>query len=147
MKKASPLMRKIAERLLEIEGASGAADEDAFLFPAGERLRPHLANLMGQGGVRALFARSFVLASTEVPWLRAAYINGQGHLDGLEAAAIGLEPARLLEGRVAILAHVIGLLVAFIGPSLTTSLIGEIWPQIPLGERSFGNEDYHEKAR
>lgn len=147
MNRASPQMRRIAERLLNIEGAGSDADESALLFPAGKKLRPHLANLMGQGGVRALFARALVLAAAEVPWLRVVGIDRQGQLEGLDAVAVDLEPATILEGRVVILAHVIGLLVTFIGPTLSTRLIGEIWPQVPLGERTFGNEEDHEKAR
>jgi hypothetical protein len=40
---------------------------------------------------------------------------------------------------VVLLAHILGLLVAFIGPDLTSRLIGEILPHIPLDDLDFGN--------
>jgi hypothetical protein len=39
------------------------------------------------------------------------------------------------------LAQLLGLLVAFIGPSLTMRLVGEIWPQISLNKVDFGHGD------
>jgi hypothetical protein len=32
----------------------------------------------------------------------------------------------------------IGLLVAFIGPALTSRLITQVWPQLSLGDADFG---------
>jgi hypothetical protein len=40
----------------------------------------------------------------------------------------------------------LGLLVAFIGPGLTSRLVGEIWPQLPLEDWDFGKEGDSEKA-
>ena len=106
-----------------------------------ERLRPHLATLMGNGGFRALFARALVLACEEVPWLRQVQVNADGTLDGLEASHAGLTPAQFREGRVVLLAHLLGLLVALIGPGLTSRLVGEIWPQLAAEKVDFGNGD------
>jgi hypothetical protein len=106
-----------------------------------DRLRPHLATLMGIGGFRALLARALVLASAEVSWLRAVQVNADGTLEGLAAPHARLEPAQFREGRVVLLAQLLGLLVAFIGPSLTSRLVGEIWPQLAADNVDFGNGD------
>ena len=149
MNRATPQMRSFAKRLLatEIAGMRPGEAADATLFPVTDKLRPHLTLLMGKGGVRALLARALVLASAEMPWLSAAQVNANGDLDGLEALAVGLDPTEFFECRVVLLAQLLGLLVAFIGPNLTSRLIGEVWPQVPLKERDFGKENDREKGK
>jgi hypothetical protein len=58
-----------------------------------------------------------------------------------------LGPAEFLEGRVVLLAQLIGLLVTFIGPSLTARIANEIWPQISPSRWDFGNEVNNEKTK
>jgi hypothetical protein len=149
MNRATPQMRSIAERLIVFETLSNASPEAAIAiaFPAIDKLRPHLAKLMGHGGVRALVGRSLALATTEVPWLRAVQADTAGNLEGLAALRERLDPAEFLEGRVVLLAQMLGLLVAFIGPSLTSGLVGEVWPQVPPKDGVFGKEQDHEKAK
>ncbi|THD52524.1 hypothetical protein [Phenylobacterium sp.] len=149
MDRATPQTRSIAERLIVIETLRNASPEAAVAvaFPAIDKLRPHLATLMGSGGVRALVGRSLALATTEVPWLRAVQVDTAGNLERLVALRGHLDPAEFLEGRVVLLARLLGLLVAFIGPSLTSRLVGEVWPQVPPKDRDFGKEQDREKAK
>jgi hypothetical protein len=142
MNRATPRMQRIAKRLMvaETAGSSSSGGPPATDFPATNKLRPHLATLVGKGGVRALLARSLVLATAEVAWLSAAHVNAEGDLEGLDAVRAGLDPAELHEGRVILLAQLLGLLVAFIGPALTSRLLSEIWPQVPLQDWDFGKE-------
>lgn len=143
MNRATAKMRFIAERLIDYEmpkqdsalAASGAH------FQVTERLRPHLATLMGNGGFRALLARAHVLACIEVSWLRTVKVNADGTLEGLETPHARLTPAQFREGRIVLLAQLLGLLVAFIGPGLTSRLVGEIWPQLAAENVDFGNGD------
>jgi len=102
---------------------------------------------MGKVGVRALLARALALSAAEIPWLRAVQVNADGDLDGLQAAGSEIDPAEFLEGRVVLLAQLLGLLVTFIGPGLTSRMVGEFWPQIPLRDRDFGKEQKNEKAK
>jgi hypothetical protein len=64
----------------------------------------------------------------------------------LETLNAQLDPTKFFEGRVVLLAQLLGLLVAFIGPQLTPRLIGEIWPQIPPDGLDFDKGDQNEKA-
>jgi hypothetical protein len=136
-------MRSIAERLIDYETPSKASAATATTanFQVTERLRPHLATLMGQGGFRALLARALVLARVEVSWLRTVQVNADGTLEGLATPHARLTPAEFREGRVVLLAQLLGLLVAFIGPGLTSRLVGEIWPQLAADKVDFGNGD------
>ena len=49
-----------------------------------------------------------------------------------------VNPEELFEGGVVLLAQLLGLLVAFIGESLTLRLVREVWPQLPLDDLDFG---------
>ena len=136
-------MRSIALRLINYETPSSDSSEtpNTALFRVTDRLRPHLAMLMGNGGFRALLVRALVLARTEVSWLRAVQVNADGTLEGLAIPHARLKPAEFREGRVVLLAQLLGLLVAFIGPSLTLRLVCEIWPQLAVDNVDFGNGD------
>lgn len=136
-------MRSIAELLITFETPRKASATTATTanFQVTERLRPHLAMLMGHGGFRALLARALVLARVEVSWLRTVQVNADGTLEGLAAPRAGLTPADFREGGVVLLAQLLGLLVAFIGPALTSRLVGEIWPQLAADKVDFGNGD------
>jgi hypothetical protein len=136
-------MRRIAQRLIhyEMPESFSAAITNAPNFEVTERLRPHLATLMGNGGFRVLLARALVLASAEVSWLRTVKVNADGTLEGLETPHARLTPAQFREGRIVLLAQLLGLLVAFIGPGLTSRLVGEIWPQLVADKVDFGNGD------
>jgi hypothetical protein len=142
MNRATPRLRDVAKRLILAEAArtKSPAKDVTDAFPVTDKLRPQLATLMGHGGVRALIGRALVLAMQEVSWLRALHVNADGDLEGLAALGAQLDPADYLEGRMVLLAQLLGLLVAFIGPGLTLRLVSEIWPRIPLKDIDFGTE-------
>ena len=140
-------MRSFAKHLMDSDAPNNTSSaQTAAAFPATDKLRPLLATLMGQGGVLALLSRALVLATAEVPWLRAVQVNADGDFEGFEALGLQLDASDFVEGRVVLLAQLFGLLVALIGPSLTLRLTGEIWPQIPLDEQDFGREVKSDKA-
>ena len=143
MNRAPAQMRSIAERLIHYETPRKDSDATAngARFDVTERLRPHLATLMGNGGFRALLARALTLASAEVSWLREVQVNADGTLQGLETSHARLRPAEFREGRIVLVAQLLGLLVAFIGPGLTSRLVGEIWPQLAADNVDFGDGD------
>jgi hypothetical protein len=142
-------MRSIAKHLIVAETRRNSASKVAAkgLFPVTDKLRPHLATLVGRGGVRGLIVRALTLATAEVSWLHAVRVNADGDLEGLEPLGESLAPGEFLEGRVVLLAQLLGLLVTFIGPSLTSRLVGEIWPKLTLKERNFGKEQEREEAK
>jgi hypothetical protein len=141
--RATPEMRSIAQRLIkyEMQGKDPSEITDTATFQVIDRVRPQLATLMGNGGFRALLARALVLASAEVSWLREVQVKVDGALEGLAILHTSLDPAEFREGRVVLLAHLLGLLVAFIGPALTSRLMGEIWPQLAADNVDLGSGD------
>jgi hypothetical protein len=131
MDRPTPKMRSIAEALVALESQNkSTATKSLADFDVIERLRPHLANLMGNSGFQALLSRALALASVEFAWLGAVHVKAGGALEGVEELHSQLDPAKFLEGRIVLLAELLGLLEAFIGPNLTASLVGEIWPKL-----------------
>jgi hypothetical protein len=53
----------------------------------------------------------------------------RGTLEGLEALHAQFASAEFIEGEIVLLIELLALLEAFIGPGLTSRLVGEIWPQ------------------
>jgi hypothetical protein len=143
MNRTTPQMRRLAKSLMAYETpASGHSEaKTAAAFPVIDRLHSHLAALMGIGGFRALLSRAVALIIVEVPWMRTVTVKTDGTLEGLEALHEQLQPGELREGKGVLLAQLLGLLVTFIGPGLTSRLVGEIWPQIPPDDLDFGNGD------
>jgi len=138
LNRTTPRIRDIARTLILFEGQRGQGG--ASEFPATDRMRPQLMRLMGNGGVHALLSRALVLATLEAPWISNAAVNSDGDLGGLHDIGAEIDPEVFLEGRVILLAQLLGLLVTFIGPTLTWGLVHEIWPHIAPEDRDFGRE-------
>jgi hypothetical protein len=97
--------------------------------------------LMGNAGYRALLVRALALTTEDLPWMRAVQVKADGTLDGLDELRAQLSREELAEGQVALLAQLLGTLVAFIGEKLTLRLVREIWPQFPVTEFESGKGD------
>jgi hypothetical protein len=59
----------------------------------------------------------------------------------LDELGAQVDPDKIFEGRVVLLAQLLGLLVAFIGEDLTLRLVREVWPKLPLNNLDFGKGD------
>ena len=136
-------MRDFAERLIayETRGNNPSETETSGPFLVGEKLRPQLATLMGNVGFRALLSRALALANAEVPWLRAVHVNTDGSFQGLDELGAQVGPDEIFEGRVVLLAQLLGLLVTFIGELLTLRLVRDVWPKLSLNEVDLGTRD------
>lgn len=133
MRSANPALRNLARRLLALEASSGRAREAAgsSAFYVCEKLRQSFSILAGVAGFRSLLSRALTLASDEVRWLKAVHVNADGSLAGLEDAQ--LTDAEIAEGEAGLVAQLIGLLVTFIGATLTLQLLQQAWPEASLG--------------
>ena len=126
-------MRQTAERLMDYEtkGCESARQKIAAACLISEKLRPQLTMLMGRAGYRALLSRSLALANEEVDSLRVMHVNEDGTLADLDALETQVDPEEIFTGCTVLLAHLLGLLVAFIGEHLTLQLVRESWPKLP----------------
>jgi hypothetical protein len=141
MNRATPHMRNFAQRLINYEARDkeSPGPKTSSGFDVYKKLHPHLASLMGNGGYRALLARALALADVEVGWLQGVHVKTDGSLDVPEG--LGADKAEFSEGRVVLLAQLLGLLVAFIGENLTLHLVRDIWPEESLHDVVFETGD------
>jgi hypothetical protein len=149
MSRAKSPMLEFARRLIAYETrgnkVSGINPPAPFLIY--EKFRPHLATLIGEAGFRSLMLRALALAQAEVPWMRGVGVNADGSLEGLDELEAKLNKDEVLEGRVVLLSQLLGLLMAFIGESLTLRLVREVWPKVSLHDLDFGKGDKNEKTK
>ena len=132
MDSTPPKLKEFARRLLDHEGGLGASGRGEALepFQVFAKLRAPLAQLSGMGGFRSLLSRSLALASGDVPWLGALHIRADGTIEGLQEMEGKVSAAEMALGEVALAVRFIGLLVIFIGPTLTLQLLQDIWPKM-----------------
>ena len=146
MSPAAASMRNLAGRLIahEAKETKSSGAKSTATFPVCEKLRPRLTALVGTTGFNALLSRALALARPEVPWLRAVHVNADGSLKGLSDLDTQVDPAQIIRGRLALLANLLSLLVAFIGEKLTLQLMREVWPKLVLKNVVFASGDEHE---
>lgn len=136
-------MRQIAARLIgdETKGKKGSDPKVSAAFQVCEKLRPHLATLMGKAGFRAILSRALVVARAEVPWMAALEVDADGALEGWGKLEPQVDAKELREGGVLLVAQLLGLLVAFIGENLTLRLVGDVWPKLSFEDLQFTQGD------
>jgi hypothetical protein len=146
MSKATPPLRDLARRLIvhEQNRKNSSRDKSTDDFQVCERFRPHLATLVGNEAFRALLASALSLASAEAPAMRKVFVNADGTLEAPEEIRAQIHADKFFEGRVVLVAQLLGLLVAFIGGKLTVRLVREIWPKAALGDLQLVNGDNYE---
>jgi hypothetical protein len=126
----------LARRLLALEAALPPAATDAAPQPAVrvcEKLRLSLSRFAGADGFTALLRRALALARADEPTVAAVKVLADGRLEGLEKLFAGADE-RGLGSSIAIVAHLLRLLVTFIGAPLTLRLVREAWPDLAPDE-------------
>ena len=149
MNRSSSKWRGIAARFVAYETNENTLLENKspFSFPVIEKLRPHLAGLMGKIGFNALLSRAFSIAGREAAWLQGLHVTLEGNLEGRDKPVEGLSPAEILEGRLVLVATLLGLLETFIGEGLTFRLMRDVWPHLSRSEYDFEKGDKNEEAK
>lgn len=147
MNRVSPQIRSLANRLTDFESGDVSA---GMSIPADfntiEKLRGYLSMLMGRTGCQALLSRALVLAIADVPWLSTLRVDQDGGMEGLTASRSAIGAAAFRDGENAILAHVLALLLAFIGPALALRLLKQLWPGLSFDEADFSETANDEDA-
>jgi hypothetical protein len=130
----SSSMQDLARRLLaECQTASGPHVHEAVLVS--EKMRISLTKFAGADGFASLLRRALVLASADVSALQIVKIGSDGRLEGFEQLVADKATGGASgEAAVAITAHLLGLLVTFIGEPLTLRLVRAAWPDTLLDD-------------
>lgn len=135
MNAPSPSIIDLARRLLAVRPASTDPDvaEPELVI---EKLRISLTRFAGTEGFVSLLRRALTLASADLPCLRNVTVDEFGRLKGTEHLAVETAAAAGHEAAVALTAHLLGLLVTFVGEPITLRLVREAWPDALLENRN-----------
>ena len=131
----APTTRDLAQRLVAYEGvetSSAMADMHAVCRVC-DKLRRPLTTLAGAAGFRSLLSRALTMAKQESPVLSAWEVKADGSLQGLNGEAA--------QSGDVLIAHLIGLMITFIGESLTLRLLHDVWLDLPDSENKLERDD------
>lgn len=140
----SPAIRSLARQLVALEAKRDRTQEESanatlVAVQVSEKLRLAVERLAGRDGFYALLRRAAALARNEAPGLARLTVTPDGSLQPSaappESAGGGEDHEQAAE---AITAHLLWLLVTFIGEQLTMQLVHEAWPQTS-GDDAPGN--------
>lgn len=134
MSTASPQNQELARRLIGFEAAR-ANSSDAPVDTAArviEELRLRLIKLAGVDGFRSLLSRALTLSKAEVPSLNIVQISSDGSLEGFDGIEGGEATGAATQAGIVLVAHLLELLVTFIGAPLTLSLVRDKWPDASM---------------
>src|SRR5207248_11483161 len=124
-----------ARRLLAHEGAAASAGAEKCAGAADsvyDKLYTHLAPLVGNAGVQALFVRSAKLAQGEFACLAEPAILESS--TKLRECLQAQDPAVATESAAALFGTFFGLLTTFIGERLAIQALRTAWPTIEAME-------------
>jgi len=134
MSTASPQNRELARRLIGFEAARASSSDapvDAAVLVIGE-LRLRLTRLAGVEGFRSLLSRALTLSKAEVPSLNIVRISSDGSLEGFDGIEGSEEAGAATQAGIVLVAHLLELLVTFIGAPLTLRLLRDKWPDASM---------------
>ena len=120
-----PQTRDLAQRLIASEGAAGNTSEpmEFAAFRVCETLRRPVCALAGVPGFRSLLSRALTLARAEAPSLSAVRVAADGSLEGMDELGRLIDKDRVREGGVILISQLLGLLLTFIGETMTSRLV------------------------
>jgi hypothetical protein len=131
-------MRALAECLLACEAMPAEFSESMnyATLRVYEKLRQSLSTFAGVAAFESLAFRALVQARSEDPGLWAVQVAPDGSLQGLGWSKSQTDIDKDLasefpanEGGIILIARLLGLLVIFLGESLTLSLLRAKWPE------------------
>src|ERR1039457_1539968 len=145
-----PKMRDLARRLLEYEAMAAKSSEsmESATLRVYEKLRQSLSAFAGVAAFESLAFRALTQAKSEAPDLWAVEIAADGSLQGLgefahQLGAFELQPGsgkdQASEGGIVLIARLLGLLLIFLGQTLTLSLLRNAWPGAALDDHNSGD--------
>jgi hypothetical protein len=143
MSTASPEIQDLARRLFAFEAAH-AVSSDAGVDVAVrviEELRLRLIKLAGVDGFRSLLSRALTLAKAEVSSLTMVQVRADGSLEGFDGIEGSGEAGAAGQPGIVLVAHLLELLVTFIGAPLTLRLVRDKWPDASMDGADLRSEE------
>jgi hypothetical protein len=129
-------LARAARALIAREAAGGATAVEVAtgVVRAWGNLCLHLAHIVGDAGILALFDRSVALARGEFPWLPVVgAASSEARWQTLRTSLEAQAPEESVQASVAVASRFLTGLGRLIGTELTLRLLQEMWPEEPPG--------------
>ena len=142
MSTASPELQALARQLLAFEAKHDHSPEARVDVATQviEELRLRLIRLAGVDGFRSLLSRALTLAKAEAPSLKVAQVGADGSVEGLDDIEQSPEAGARQAGTI-LVAHLLQLLVTFMGTPLTLRLVRDAWPDASMDGADLRSEE------
>lgn len=143
MSMVSPEIQDLARRLLAFEAPhdNSSDAEMGIAMQVIQELRKHLIRLAGVDGFRSLLSRALTLAKAEVPSLNMVQVDADGSLEGFDGIEQSQEAGTTGQAGIVLVAHLLELLVTFIGAPLTLRLVRDKWPEASIDGADLRTEE------
>ncbi len=143
MSTASPENQNLARQLLAFEAAHDNSSDAGMgiAMQVIQELRTRLIRLTGVDGFRSLLSRALTLAKAEVPSLNMVQVRTDGSVQGFEGIEQRQETGAAGQAGIVFVAHLLELLVTFIGEPLTLRLVRDKWPDASMDLADLKTED------
>ena len=140
----TPKVAAVAHELVLYEAATLSGPEAAAFgaIYAIQKLGHAVRTLAGTAGFRSLLTRALILAQDTFPYLSALRVKPDGSLKPCDS----ISHREHADGAELVLAQLLGLLVTFIGESLTLSLVTTAWPDLPYFDGKSPGKGNHDTA-
>ena len=136
--RVTPQVRHLAECLsAQYTQANKSRKTDRIVFRACETLLAQLGELLGNAACVSLFMRAVALAARKAPRLSTLRVSSDGSVEMAEGSERRVSADAMAAAEVVVLAELLGLLVTFIGETLTLQMVHEAWPRLPPHELDF----------
>jgi hypothetical protein len=144
MSTASPEIQDLARRLLAFAAADDNSSDAGVDVAARviEELRLRLIKLAGVDGFRSLLSRALTQAKAEVPSLNIVQIRSDGSVEGFDGIEGSHVTGAATQAGTVLVAHLLELLVTFIGAPLTLSLVRDKWPDASMDGTDLRTEEH-----
>ena len=132
MAQPSPKLVELARRIVEHEAdGSDPSASAAGVEAACRRLKDHLVDVLGSGGVSAVLGRALHLAKREQTLLAEVSVSGQPGtcFAGLAESLPTNSDEEAIAAATALLAHMLDLLVTLLGEDLGMKPVRKLWPR------------------
>ncbi len=143
MSTASPEIQDLARRLLAFEAAHDSSSDVRVEVAVRviEELRMRLIRLAGVDGFRSLLSRALTLAKAKVPSLNMVHVRADGSVEGFDGIEQSQEVGEATQAGIVLVAHLLELLVTFIGEPLTLRLVRDAWPDASVDGAGLRTEE------
>ncbi|CAN5659409.1 hypothetical protein BH20ACI3_BH20ACI3_07160 [soil metagenome] len=139
MSTASSEIHDLARRLLAFEAAHDNSFDAGMGIAAQviEELRVHLIRFAGVDGFRSLLSRALMRARAEAPSLNMVHVCADGSLEGF----VGSDQSQAEQAGISLVAHLLELLMTFIGEPLTLRLVRDACPGASMDRANLTTEE------